>query len=49
LISPHSNTRLYFAANKLFRSDDRGASWTAISGDLSRQIDRNQLEVMGRV
>ncbi|MGK7311288.1 MAG: WD40/YVTN/BNR-like repeat-containing protein [Candidatus Longimicrobiales bacterium M2_2A_002] len=49
LISPHSNTRLYFAANKLFRSDDRGASWTAISGDLSRQIDRNQLELMGRV
>ena len=24
LISPHSPTRLYFAANKLFRSDDRG-------------------------
>ncbi|MFO7893118.1 MAG: hypothetical protein R6U63_05255 [Longimicrobiales bacterium] len=49
IISPHSNTRLYFAANKLFRSDDRGASWTAISGDLSRQIDRNELEIMGRV
>ncbi|MFW5946878.1 MAG: VPS10 domain-containing protein [Gemmatimonadota bacterium] len=49
IISPHSPTRLYFAANKLFRSDDRGASWTAISGDLSRQIDRNTLPVMGRV
>ena len=49
LISPHSNTRLYFAANKLFRSDDRGASWTAISGDLTAGIDRNQLPVMGRV
>ena len=49
IISPHSNTRLYFAANKVFRSEDRGNSWTRISEDLSRQLDRNQLEVMGRV
>lgn len=49
LISQHSNTRLYFGANKLFRSDDRGDSWTVISPDLSRQIDRNKLEVMGRI
>ena len=49
LMSPHSHTRLYFAANRLFRSDDRGDSWTAISGDLTRQIDRNQLKVMGRI
>jgi photosystem II stability/assembly factor-like uncharacterized protein len=49
LISPHSHTRLYFAANKLFRSDDRGTSWRVISDDLTRQIDRNALEVMGRV
>lgn len=49
LISPHKPERLYFAANKLFRSDDRGSSWTAISPDLSRQTDRNQLPVMGRV
>lgn len=49
LISPHSHTRLYFAANKLFRSDDRGNSWKAVSPDLTRQIDRNKLPVMGRV
>jgi photosystem II stability/assembly factor-like uncharacterized protein len=49
LISPHSNTRLYFAANKLFRSDDRGNTWKVISDDLSRQIDRNTLPIMGRV
>jgi photosystem II stability/assembly factor-like uncharacterized protein len=49
LISPHSHTRLYFAANKVFRSDDRGNTWTVISDDLSRQIDRNTLPVMGRV
>ncbi|MGD2294410.1 MAG: glycosyl hydrolase [Candidatus Aminicenantes bacterium] len=49
LISPHSHTRLYFAANKVFKSDDRGNTWQVISGDLTRQIDRNKLEVMGRV
>ncbi|MGC1450179.1 MAG: glycosyl hydrolase [Candidatus Sulfotelmatobacter sp.] len=49
IISPHSHTRLYFAANKLFRSDDRGDTWRAISGDLTRQIDRNKLPVMGKV
>ncbi len=49
IISPHSHTRLYFAANKLFKSDDRGNSWTAISGDLTRQIDRNKLKVMGKI
>lgn len=49
LISPHASTRLYFAANRIFRSDDRGDSWTTISGDLSRQLDRNQLPVMGQV
>jgi photosystem II stability/assembly factor-like uncharacterized protein len=49
IISPHSHTRIYFAANRLFRSDDRGDTWKAISGDLTRQIDRNKLPVMGRV
>ena len=49
IISPHSHTRLYFAANELFRSDDRGDTWKAISGDLTRQIDRNKLPVMGKV
>jgi len=49
IISPHSNTRLYFAANKLFKSDDRGNSWTKISGDLTRQINRDELKVMDKI
>lgn len=49
VISPHEPKRLYFAANKLFRSDDRGDSWKCISPDLSRNLDRNQLPVMGRI
>jgi len=49
LISPHKATRLYFAAQRLFRSEDRGDSWTPVSGDLTRRVDRNKLEVMGKV
>jgi photosystem II stability/assembly factor-like uncharacterized protein len=49
IISPHSRTRLYFAADKLFRSDDRGDSWQLISGQLSRNLDRDKLPVMGKV
>ncbi|MDH4058464.1 MAG: glycosyl hydrolase, partial [Cyclobacteriaceae bacterium] len=49
LISQHNNSRLYFGANKVFRTDDRGNTWKVISPDLSRQIDRNKMEVMGKV
>lgn len=49
IISPHSHTRLYFAANKVFRSDDRGNSWVKISDDITRQIPRDELSVMGKV
>ncbi|MHC5025481.1 MAG: VPS10 domain-containing protein [Planctomycetota bacterium] len=48
-ISPHSHTRLYFGSKKLHRSDDRGDSWTAISGDLSRNQDRLLMKMMGRI
>jgi photosystem II stability/assembly factor-like uncharacterized protein len=48
-VSVHDNKRIYFAANKVFRSDDRGDSWKVLSGDLSAQIDRNKLPIMGRV
>jgi len=48
-VSFHQHTRLYFAANRIYRSDDRGDTWRFISPDLSRQIDRNSLPVMGKV
>jgi photosystem II stability/assembly factor-like uncharacterized protein len=48
IISPHSNTRLYCAANKVFRSDDRGQSWLVISDDLTAQVDRNSLPIMDK-
>jgi photosystem II stability/assembly factor-like uncharacterized protein len=49
IISPFSHSRLYFAAQRVFRSDDRGDTWKPISGDLTAQIDRNKLPVMGRI
>jgi photosystem II stability/assembly factor-like uncharacterized protein len=49
VLSPHKSTRLYFAAQRVFRSEDRGDSWTPISGDLTRRIDRDKLKVMGKV
>jgi photosystem II stability/assembly factor-like uncharacterized protein len=49
VISAHDNKRLYFSANKVFKSDDQGNTWTSISGDLTRQLDRNEMEVMGEI
>ncbi|MFN0156788.1 MAG: glycosyl hydrolase [Bacteroidota bacterium] len=49
IISPHSHTRLYYAANRVYRSDDRGNSWRAVSPDLTRQINRNTLPVMDKM
>lgn len=49
LVSPHAPATLFFASQRVWRSDDRGDSWRAISGDLSRGLDRLKLPVMGRV
>jgi len=47
LPSRHVARQLYFAANYLFRSNDRGDSWQVISPDLTRAIDRNVLPMRG--
>ena len=49
IVSPHSNTRLYIGSQKLYRSDDRGDSWVPVSPDLTRQLDRNKLPLMGKI
>ncbi len=35
-VSPHEPSRLYFGSQRLWRSDDRGSSWTPISSDLTK-------------
>ena len=49
VISPHDHQRLYMAAQFVFRSDDRGNTWRKVSPDLTKQVDRNRLTVMGKV
>ena len=49
LISPHSSSRLYFGSQRLWRSDNRGDSWTPVSEDLTRNTNRYTLELMDRV
>ncbi|HET7620053.1 MAG TPA: hypothetical protein VFK20_16215 [Vicinamibacterales bacterium] len=49
IISPHEARRLYFGGNRLYRSDDRGNTWTAISPDLTRQLDAAKIPIMGKV
>lgn len=49
LISKHNHNRLYFASNKVFKTNDQGNTWDTISGDLSRGLDRNTFKVMDKV
>jgi photosystem II stability/assembly factor-like uncharacterized protein len=49
IISPHSPARLYWGGSRLYRSDDRGDTWTVISPNLSRNLNRNELPIMGKV
>jgi hypothetical protein len=48
LVSPHSPRRIYYASQRVWRSDDRGDTWRAVSGDLTRDQDRMRLPLMGR-
>src|SRR4029079_10486806 len=47
-ISPHNHRRIMLGGNRLFVSNDRGDTWTS-TPDLTKNIDRNKLEIMGVV
>jgi photosystem II stability/assembly factor-like uncharacterized protein len=49
IVSEHLNTRLYWGSHRLYKSDDRGATWTAISGDLTRNLDPREIPIMGKM
>ncbi len=48
LISKYDNKRLYFGANKLFRTDDMGSTWKVISPDLTRGVPKEMQDLMDR-
>ena len=43
LLSPHSRDILYYGTNKLYRSFDRGDTWTAISEDLTSDPEQGDV------
>ncbi len=47
LVSPHNPTRLYVASQRIWKSDNRGDQWVAISDDLTRDQNRIELPIMG--
>jgi len=49
IVSLHDHNRLYWGSNYLYRSDDRGDTWTKISPDLSRNLDYKTIPIMGKV
>jgi photosystem II stability/assembly factor-like uncharacterized protein len=49
LISPYDHNTLYFGANYLFKSTNRGDAWTRLGPDLTRQRNRDSLLVMGKI
>jgi len=49
LISPYDHNTIYFGANYLFKSTNRGDAWTRLGPDLTRQRNRDSLRVMGKI
>jgi photosystem II stability/assembly factor-like uncharacterized protein len=47
-VSSHDPARIYFASQRVWRSDNRGDSWTAVSGDLTKNGNRMHMPMMGR-
>ena len=48
VMSSHDPATIYFGAQVVFRSSDRGRHWEVISADLTMGVDRDTLEMMGR-
>ena len=48
LVSYHDPKRLYFGTQRVWRSENRGDSWTPVSGDLTKDEERLALPIMGR-
>ena len=47
-VSAHEHTTIYYGGNYLFKSTDRGDTWTRLGGDLTTGVDRNKLQIFGK-
>ena len=48
VVSPHNPTRLYFASQRVWKSENRGDDWTPISKDLTLNQDRITFPMYGK-
>jgi photosystem II stability/assembly factor-like uncharacterized protein len=48
IISPHDPKTLYYGGNYLFKSTDRGDTWTRLGQDLTSAEERDQLPILGK-
>ncbi len=49
VVSAFDNKTIYYGGNYVFKSADRGDTWTRLGGDLTNNQDREKLPIMGRV
>ena len=47
-VSAHDHKTIYYVGNYVFKSTDRGDSWTRLGGDLTTGVDRNKLQIFGK-
>jgi photosystem II stability/assembly factor-like uncharacterized protein len=48
-VSAHEHTTVYYGGNYLFKSTDRGDSWTRLGDDLTTGVERGRLMILGKV
>jgi photosystem II stability/assembly factor-like uncharacterized protein len=48
VISKHDRKSLYYGGNFVFKSTDQGDNWRRISPDLTNNVDRRTLSIMGK-
>jgi photosystem II stability/assembly factor-like uncharacterized protein len=48
ILSPHDSKTIYAGTNQLWKSTDRGDTWTAL-GNLTTGVDRSRLHIMGQL
>ncbi len=49
IISHFDSKTLYLGGNYVFKSTDRGDSWTRLGGDLTTGADRNKIPILGKM
>jgi photosystem II stability/assembly factor-like uncharacterized protein len=48
MISAHDPKTIYYGGNLLFKSTDRGDTWTKLGGDLTTGVERGKLPILGK-